>query len=98
MKEVDARTWREPPAPAKGYVIAPESIDAGINPITGIPYLFYRMVRIPDDAVAVKAGRDQVEGRKGEGLSASRKPGVHPKRVESAREADEPYSVGRRGR
>lgn len=64
VKEVDCKTWREPPAPAKGYVIAPESIDAGINPITGIPYLFYRMVRIPDGTVAVTPDGIRLRGEK----------------------------------
>lgn len=46
-KEIGAFNWREPPAPRKGYIIDVDSIEAGENPVTGIPYLFYRMVKIP---------------------------------------------------
>lgn len=48
IREVDADTWQEPPEPEKGYVIDIPSIEAGTSPVTGIPYLFYRMIRIPD--------------------------------------------------
>ena len=64
VKQVDAKTWREPPKPVKGYIISPESIDAGINPVTGIPYLFYRMVRIPDNAAATTEDGVRLRGKK----------------------------------
>ena len=47
VEEVSAKEWREPPQPVKGYIIDPDSIEAGYNPVTGIPYLFYRMIKIP---------------------------------------------------
>lgn len=46
-REVPATVWREPPRPRPGYVIDLDSVDAGVSPVTGIPYLFYRMIRIP---------------------------------------------------
>ena len=53
VEEVNAAAWREPPAPVKGYIIDKESIEADVSPVTGIPYLFYRMVKIPDRAQAI---------------------------------------------
>lgn len=47
VEEVSARTWKEPPAPVKGYIIDPDSVEVGFSPVTGIPYMFYRMVKIP---------------------------------------------------
>lgn len=50
VREVSAKTWREPPVPFPGYVIDPDSIEADCSPVTGIPYLFYRMIRIPENS------------------------------------------------
>lgn len=50
-KEVDAEAWREPPKPIKGYIVDVDSIDDGLSPTTGIPYLFYRMLRLPDELI-----------------------------------------------
>lgn len=47
IKMVDKVKWQEPPTPWSGYYIDQESIRAGCNPITGKPYLFYRMVKLP---------------------------------------------------
>ena len=47
VKEIDAIRWREPPEPIKGYVIDVDSIEAGESPVSGAPYLFYRMRKIP---------------------------------------------------
>lgn len=46
-REVPAAVWREPPAAWPGYIIDLDSVDAGVSPVTGIPYLFYRMIEIP---------------------------------------------------
>ena len=46
-QEVPATVWREPPAAWPGYIIDLDSVDAGVSPVTGIPYLFYRMLKIP---------------------------------------------------
>lgn len=48
-KEVSATKWKEPPRAKPGYIIDLNSIDAGINPVTGIPFLFYRQIKIPAD-------------------------------------------------
>lgn len=48
VKEISAIKWREPPVPKKGYWIDPDSVDAGINEQTGIPYLFYIQIKIPE--------------------------------------------------
>lgn len=47
VKNIARFSWREPPEAPKGYMIDVDSIDAGENPVTGIPYLFYRMLEIP---------------------------------------------------
>lgn len=41
---VDKVCWKEPPKAKKGYIIDPDSIDAGVNELNGRPYLFYRMI------------------------------------------------------
>lgn len=41
---VDKVYWKEPPKAKKGYIIDPDSIDAGVNELNGKPYLFYRMI------------------------------------------------------
>lgn len=46
-EKINRFSWREPPTPKKGYVIDIDSIDAGENPVTGIPHLYYRMIKIP---------------------------------------------------
>ena len=65
VKEVDAKTWREPPKAEPGYIIDVNSIDAGINPVSGIPYLFYRMIlaqkRIVTQGGTVLRGREALE-------------------------------------
>ncbi|MFV0351203.1 MAG: hypothetical protein ACK5JF_02680 [Oscillospiraceae bacterium] len=62
VKQVSAKKWREPPKAKKGYRIDVDSIDAGVNPVTDIPYLFYRMVKI--DQTGKAAERVQAENRK----------------------------------
>ena len=42
-----ATVWKEPPTARPGYIIDLDSVDAGVSPVTGIPYLFYRMIEIP---------------------------------------------------
>ena len=65
VREVDAKTWREPPKAEPGYIIDINSIDAGINPVSGIPYLFYRMIlaqkRIVTPAGIVLKGKDALD-------------------------------------
>lgn len=53
VEEVSAKEWREPPQPIKGYIIDPDSIETGYSPVTGIPYLFYRMIKIPPKSRAI---------------------------------------------
>ena len=43
--EVDADTWREPPKAIEGYEIDYSTVDYGENPITGIPFCYYRMIK-----------------------------------------------------
>lgn len=43
---VDEIKWKEPPVAWPGYYVETDSIRAGCNPVTGRPYLFYRMVKI----------------------------------------------------
>ncbi len=62
IQEVDAKAWKEEPKPIKGYYIDPNSIENGISPVTGIPYQFYRMIKI--DA---KARKQYARGRPHDG-------------------------------
>ena len=45
---VKADSWREYPKAPKGYMIIPDSIEYGVSEITGYPYQYYRMIKIPD--------------------------------------------------
>lgn len=45
----EARTWRDEPKPLNGYYIDKDSVENGVCPLTGEPYQFYRMVRIPPE-------------------------------------------------
>lgn len=61
-REVEAQWWQDIPRPVKGYVIDPASVEAGENPVTGQPYLFYRMIKIPEGRKIVTwDGRDLLE-------------------------------------
>lgn len=46
IEEVDAKEWAKKPRALKGYRIITESVEVGINPVTGIPYQFYRMIKV----------------------------------------------------
>lgn len=48
-KVVSANSWREYPQAPKGYMIIPESIEYGVSEITGYPYQYYRMIKIPEN-------------------------------------------------
>lgn len=48
-KVVSANSWREYPQAPKGYMIIPESIEYGVSDITGYPYQYYRMIKIPEN-------------------------------------------------
>lgn len=41
--------WKELPTPKRNYIIDIDSIEAGVNELTGRPYLFYRMIKQPPD-------------------------------------------------
>ena len=41
---IRSRSWKDEPTPKKGYYIVKDSVENGINPITGYPYQSYRMV------------------------------------------------------
>lgn len=46
IEEVSAKTWREEPKPLKGYYIDKSSIESGVSPVSGQPYLIYRMIKL----------------------------------------------------
>ncbi len=48
-KKIHKIKWKEPPVAREGYHIDTDSIRAGCNPVTGRPYLFYRMIKLPPD-------------------------------------------------
>lgn len=62
-KWVDDIKWKEPPVAWPGYYIEPDSIKAGCNPITGRPYLFYRMVKLPDEFVCYDSNGKRISGK-----------------------------------
>lgn len=43
---VQARCWRKEPKVPEGYYLEPESLINGTNPITGLPYQHYTLVRL----------------------------------------------------
>lgn len=53
-KTVHAESWREPPTAWKGYAVDVDSIELGVNPVNGAPYLFYRMVKLPQARTAAQ--------------------------------------------
>lgn len=46
-ERVKANSWREPPKAPAGCYLDPDSIDMGVNPVTGVPYLRFVAVEIP---------------------------------------------------
>jgi len=44
---VSAKSWKKEPKAKKGYVIEKGSVRSGIHELTGYPYQFYRMIKIP---------------------------------------------------
>ncbi len=63
VKTVDKIKWKEPPTPWPGYYIVEDSVRAGCNPITGVPYLFYRMVKLPPDFVCYDNNGKRLTGK-----------------------------------
>lgn len=45
---VPATSWKKEPKPKKGYYIEKSSIRTGRHEITGYPFQFYRMIKIPE--------------------------------------------------
>lgn len=43
---VHARSWKKEPKIPKGYYLEPESLINGINPVTGLPYQHYTLVKL----------------------------------------------------
>ncbi len=58
-EEVPRICWKEPPKPKKGYIIDPNSIDAGVNELNGKPYLFYRLLPDPLHLLNKNGSRDK---------------------------------------
>lgn len=46
------------PVPTPGYYIIPDSIIRGVNPVTGMSYLYYTEERLPEDRGRPKGGGD----------------------------------------
>lgn len=46
IEKIKARGWREAPTPIKGYVIEPETVETGINAVSGLEWQRYTMRRI----------------------------------------------------
>ena len=45
VTEIDSDTWREPPKALPGYEIDYSTVEYGENPVTGIPFCYYRQVK-----------------------------------------------------
>ncbi len=56
-EDIEEIKWQEPPEAWEGYCIDTDSICAGTNEITGRPYLFYRMVKTPDEYTCYDNGK-----------------------------------------
>lgn len=52
-KTEDFGEWSESPTADEGYIINAESVEAGVNPVSGYPYLFYRQIKAPKIRKAV---------------------------------------------
>lgn len=61
-KVIEEILWKEPPVAWAGYFIDTDSIRADVNPVTGRPYLFYRMVKLPPDFVCYDDDGNRITG------------------------------------
>lgn len=61
-KVIEEIKWKEPPVAWTGYFIDTDSIRADVNPVTGRPYLFYRMVKLPPDFVCHDDDGNRITG------------------------------------
>lgn len=61
-KVIEEIKWKEPPVAWAGYFIDTDSIRADVNPVTGRPYLFYRMVKLPPDFVCHDDDGNRITG------------------------------------
>lgn len=43
---IQAKAWRKEPVIPKGYYLEPDSLINGINPVTGLPYQHYTLIRL----------------------------------------------------
>ena len=60
--DVEAIKWQEPPKDRDGYFVDKDSIRAGVNPINGRPYLFYRLVKLPPNFVCYDDNNNRIFG------------------------------------
>lgn len=63
IQDIEKIKWDEPPTAYNGYYIDTDSIRAGCNPITGRPYLFYRMVKLPPNFVCYNNEGKRLTGK-----------------------------------
>lgn len=59
MKVVDRNSWRKEPKALKGYILERDKIENGVSEITGYPYQYYSMIRVPERA-PFRPGRKSV--------------------------------------
>ena len=71
VKVVKAKKWREPPLPRAGYIVDVDSIESSVNPVTGIPYLYYRLKRVKE--VTRKSGKSKGSCPSGDRLGKQKK-------------------------
>lgn len=46
-QKVSADSWRQDPVIPKGFMLVPDSLEIGVSAVTGYPYQYYRVMRIP---------------------------------------------------
>ena len=64
-----AKLMTEGPKPAKGYAIIPDSVRRGENPVTGMPYIRWKEIRIkPISGAVPKSGEPRKQKPKREGF------------------------------
>lgn len=84
-KRVWGRKWEDEPEPEKGWYIIKDSLENGINPVTGHPYQHYMARRLERKEASVHAGSTDIHSRFMEragkaGRRGRVDPGIHERR------------------
>lgn len=66
---VKADSWREDPVIPHGYMMIPDSLTVGVSEVTGYPFQYYRLMRIPGIKISPKKIKMKKRGVKAIGSS-----------------------------